>query len=189
MRCVRTRTAIVSALLLITTGLLAGCDSGATKVTTAKPSSGSSAGSVATTLPPSVVREAAPDFSGVTLDGTEVSLSQYRGKPLVLAFIASWCGTCAAEAPGLDEFYREEAGRAAVLAMDVDDGEDAIRQFMADGGWTFPVMLDADEVFYAYGARYLGTVFVIDSEGGLVKMLLNQPTAAELSTLIDGLTP
>ncbi len=34
--------------------------------------------------------EIAPDFSGVTLDGREVSLSEYRGKPLVLAFMASW---------------------------------------------------------------------------------------------------
>ena len=34
--------------------------------------------------------ESAPDFSGVTLDGNEVSLSEYRGKPLVLAFMASW---------------------------------------------------------------------------------------------------
>ena len=33
---------------------------------------------------------AAADFSGVTLDGVNVSLSEYRGKPLVLAFMASW---------------------------------------------------------------------------------------------------
>lgn len=32
----------------------------------------------------------APDFSGVTLEGTQVSLSEYRGRPLVLAFMASW---------------------------------------------------------------------------------------------------
>ncbi len=32
----------------------------------------------------------APDFSGITLEGSQVSLSEYRGKPLVLAFMASW---------------------------------------------------------------------------------------------------
>ncbi len=32
----------------------------------------------------------APDFSGVTLDGTDVSLAGYRGKPVLLAFMASW---------------------------------------------------------------------------------------------------
>lgn len=37
-----------------------------------------------------IAARAAPDFSGVTLDGVEVSLSEYRGKPLVLAFMASW---------------------------------------------------------------------------------------------------
>ena len=62
--------AIVGALLVLAMALLAGCgDSGSSAVTTA---------------------QAAPDFSGVTIDGSEVSLGEYRGKPLVLAFMASW---------------------------------------------------------------------------------------------------
>jgi cytochrome oxidase Cu insertion factor (SCO1/SenC/PrrC family) len=62
--------AVVGALLVLATGLLAGC--------------GGSTSSTATTA------KLAPDFTGVTLDGAEVSLSEYRGKPLVLAFMASW---------------------------------------------------------------------------------------------------
>jgi hypothetical protein len=44
-----------------------------------------------TTTPPTTAGgPPAPDFAGVTLDGAEVSLSEYRGKPLLLAFMASW---------------------------------------------------------------------------------------------------
>ena len=62
--------AVIGALLVLAMALLAGCGgSGSSAVTTA---------------------QEAPDFSGVTIDGSEVSLSEYRGKPLVLAFMASW---------------------------------------------------------------------------------------------------
>ncbi len=61
--------AVVGALLVLVTVLVVGCGG-----------SGSGGAKVRT----------APDFSGVSLDGTQVSLSEYRGKPLVLAFMASW---------------------------------------------------------------------------------------------------
>jgi cytochrome oxidase Cu insertion factor (SCO1/SenC/PrrC family) len=66
--------AILAVLLVLAMGLLGGCGLGA-----------GGSGSATTAAP-----KAAPDFSGTTLAGTEVSLSEYRGKPLVLAFMASW---------------------------------------------------------------------------------------------------
>jgi cytochrome oxidase Cu insertion factor (SCO1/SenC/PrrC family) len=76
-------TVVTGAVLVLATAALAGCSLGTTSTTaplpagTGYPTSATSAGS-------------APDFSGVTLDGVDVSLSEYRGKPLVLAFMASW---------------------------------------------------------------------------------------------------
>ena len=69
------RAAALGALLVMVVGLVTGCGSSA---------GGPSSGSTATTL------KAAPDFAGTTLDGAEVSLSAYKGKPLILAFMASW---------------------------------------------------------------------------------------------------
>jgi len=68
--------AVLGALLVLAVALLAGCSWSAT--------GGSTPGSVTGRT------EVAPDFSGVTLDGVQVSLSEYRGKPVVLAFMASW---------------------------------------------------------------------------------------------------
>jgi hypothetical protein len=62
--------AVLGALLVLATAFAVGCG-------------GSDAGG-------GITGKTAPDFSGVTLGGTRVSLSEYRGRPLVLAFMASW---------------------------------------------------------------------------------------------------
>ncbi|MBN1319336.1 MAG: redoxin domain-containing protein [Thermoleophilia bacterium] len=68
--------AVLGVLVVLAVGILGGCGSGG--------EGDSNGGSTVTTL------AQAPDFSGSTLEGTRVSLSDYRGKPLVLAFMASW---------------------------------------------------------------------------------------------------
>ena len=170
------RTAAAVGVLLalaVALGSLGGCGSDL--------NTGSTPGSAAPT------EDMAPDFSGVTLDGVQVSLSDYGGKPLVLVFMASWCGSCVDEAPEIDNFYREQSEKAEVLAMDVNDSEADIRELMNTEGWTFPVMLSADSAARAYGVRFIPTVIVIDSEGRIAGKLVGGASASDLSALIDGL--
>ncbi|GEM_PF-1113410 len=77
--------AMSTALVLVTT-VLAGCGSDADAATTSQ----GSTSQTSTSATSGGANPGAPDFSGETLDGTAVSLSAYRGKPLVLAFMASW---------------------------------------------------------------------------------------------------
>jgi hypothetical protein len=72
--------------------------------------------------------------------------------------------------------------------MAVDDGEAAMRDFMTEGGWTFPVMLDADSAARAYGVRPIPVLFVIDGEGFIVKQIVGKVSAKDLSDLVDDLT-
>jgi len=131
----------------------------------------------------------APDFSGTTLTGAQVSLSGYRGKTLVLNFMASWCGPCRAEAPEIDAFYRENKDKVAVLAMAVEDTENDIRALMSGNGFTFPVVPYGTNVAEAYGVTAVPTTFVIDPEGHIVQRLVGGTTAAKLSAAIDAITP
>jgi thiol-disulfide isomerase/thioredoxin len=167
--CYRGAT-ILGAVLILVAALLVGCGSGG--------GSGSDG-------------NMAPDFSGTTLDGVEASLSDYRGKPLLLVFMASWCGPCLAEAPEIEAFYRKEAGRAEVLALAVwDSSESDLRQFRAAGGHTYPVMMAADELADLYHVRSVPTLFVIDAEGRIVETLVGGGrSSAEFSALMDDLTP
>jgi hypothetical protein len=75
-----------------------------------------------------------------------------------------------------------------VLGMAIEDSKSAMEGFMSEGGWTFPVMLDADQAAGAYLVRGIPTVFVIDAEGSIVKKFIGQATATALSALVDDLT-
>jgi hypothetical protein len=72
--------------------------------------------------------------------------------------------------------------------MAVDDSEAAMRDFMIQGSWTFPVMLDADSAARAYRVRPIPVLFVIDGEGLIVKQIVGRMSAKDLSDLVDDLT-
>lgn len=133
-------------------------------------------------------RPLAPSFSGTTMDGAQVSLGDYAGKPVVLVFMASWCGPCREEAPELELFYQQNQERAALLAIAVSDTEEDISAFMTENGLTFPLMLDGDSVANAYGVSAIPTTVVVDPDGRIAKRIIGGTTAAALSLVIDGIT-
>jgi peroxiredoxin len=84
------------------------------------------------------------DFSLPLIDGGMGSFSDYRGKVVVLVFVATWCPYCGAEAPFLEqEVWRKYKNRnVQVLVVDVKEPAELIKKFRDQYGWTFPVMLD-----------------------------------------------
>lgn len=101
---------------------------------------------VVTNLEPAPkVGHPAPDFTLVDLEGEPVSLSDFRGKPVILNFWATWCGPCRLEMPHLQESYAaHQADDLVILAVNLtqDDDPDAIPPFIEEFGLTFPVILD-----------------------------------------------
>jgi peroxiredoxin len=124
----------------------------------------------------------APAFTLRTPTGKKVSLSDYRGKALLLEFYAGWCPHCAAEAPHLRALAgRLPASKAALLAVN-GDGEDApsVFAYHVYFGLPFPALLDPapgkDPVTFpthgpvgristAYKVGYFPTFYVIDPQG------------------------
>ena len=106
-------------------------------------------------------------------DGTEVKLSDYVGKPIVLNFWASWCSPCKSEMPEFNAAWEELDGEVQFLMVNMTDGSretiDTAKEYVEGEGFTFPVLFDTNsEAAIAYGAYSLPTTYFIDAEGYLV---------------------
>ncbi len=118
----------------------------------------------------------APAFTLVTLDGRKVSLSDFKGRPVLVNFWATWCGPCKVEMPWFEEFQKQYAAQGLEilgLADDVDAGKDAIAKVAQKTGVTYPILLTDGKVQKAYGGPdgmdYLPMSFYVDKNGVVVE--------------------
>ena len=112
----------------------------------------------------------APDFTVEDLDGNKYKLSDFRGKPVIVNFWASWCGPCKMEMPDFEELYKEYGDKINFLMVNMTDGnqetKDKASKHISDNGYTFPVYYDTEtEAAYAYGVSSIPATYFIDSEG------------------------
>ena len=122
---------------------------------------------------PSLRGKAAPGFSLTTLDGKKVSLSDYKGKAVLVNFWATWCGPCKVEMPWFEQFQKQYAGQGLVilgLVDDVDAGKDTIAKVAGKAGVTYPILLADGKVQKAYGGvDVLPMSFYVDRNGVVVE--------------------
>jgi peroxiredoxin len=106
---------------------------------------------------------AAPAFEGILLDGRRVRLSDYRGKPLLVHFWATWCPACRFEHGAIAAIARDH--QVLTIAMQ-SGGEAEVAGYMAERGVDFPVHVDEQgELAARWGVTGLPTSFVIDGHG------------------------
>ena len=121
----------------------------------------------------------APDFSLESLSGDQISLSDMRGKVIVLNLWASWCPPCRAEMPALQRVYQANHERGLeVLAVNMtsQDNIAAVEDFVQEFNLTFPILLDTrGEVGNAYLMRALPTTFFIDQDGVIQRVIVGGP--------------
>ena len=114
------------------------------------------------------VGDEAPNFMLRDLAGNIVSLSQLRGKVVLLNFWATWCGPCRVEMPAMEQLYRTlPRGEFEILAVSTDSqGAAVTRPFQKRMGFTFPILHDSEyRVGLAYGARTIPITFMVDRQG------------------------
>jgi cytochrome c biogenesis protein CcmG/thiol:disulfide interchange protein DsbE len=109
----------------------------------------------------------ARDFTLESLDGGQVSLSDYGGSVVLVNFWATWCPPCRAEIPDLDSAYRAHKDEGfVVLGVDVEESRQQVESFMADVDVTYPMLLDGKgQVMKAYRVRGLPMSVIVDRDG------------------------
>ena len=128
----------------------------------------------------------APDFTMLDMEGNEVTLASFFGKPIVLNFWASWCGPCKMEMPEIQKFYDKYGQEIHFLLVSVDDSLDAAKSFISDSGYTFPVYFDTTSVgAYTYGASSIPLTFFIDAEGNLTAYYMGAMSESILQQGVD----
>jgi len=111
--------------------------------------------------------EPAPDFELQDLDGETVSLSDLRGRPVLLNFWATWCYWCFVEMPYLEEVYEEWTSKG-LMVLTIAKGESlsTVKNYIQRYGLSLPVLLDTQEIVAnKYGVRGIPITFFIDKDG------------------------
>lgn len=113
-------------------------------------------------------RTTAPGFTLQNLTAAEVSLSDYRGKVVLLNFWATWCMPCRQEMPGMESLWKKYQHRGLVIiAVSTEEGSPArVQSFVKRLKLSFPIALDPDAtVSDLYQVSGLPVSFLIDQQG------------------------
>lgn len=114
----------------------------------------------------------AKDFSLHSLDGNKkVELKDFKGKPVVINFWASWCGPCREEMPFLERSWKQYRDKGVIfIGIDVLDDEKTAREFLTAFGISYANLKDqSGEVASKYGVIGLPATIFIDKEGRIVR--------------------
>jgi peroxiredoxin len=110
----------------------------------------------------------APNFELQNLDGQVISLTEFRGKPVVLNFWATWCGPCRAEMPEFQEVATDNADDLVIIGVNntTSDTAELVDDFVEELDITFIILLDeAGETTETYRVLGLPTTIFIDRDG------------------------
>jgi thiol-disulfide isomerase/thioredoxin len=138
-------------------------------------------------------RQAAPDFTVKDANGNDVKLSDFKGKPVVLNFWASWCPPCRSEMPDYNTIYQKYSDKGVVFLMvNMTDGQretiDIAKKFVKDNNYKFSVYFDVNsDAANNYGISSIPDSLFIDKNGNIVNSYVGAIDEATIQSNIETL--
>ena len=115
--------------------------------------------------------DVAPDFTVEMLDGSKVTLSELRGKVVLVGFWATWCPPCRQELSHMQKDVIDRFAGKELVVLPISRGEkrQTVEEYIAKMGYTFPIGLDGDQSIYKkYATNYIPRSFVVGRDGKVV---------------------
>jgi cytochrome c biogenesis protein CcmG/thiol:disulfide interchange protein DsbE len=116
----------------------------------------------------------APGFTLVSPAGKKISLSDYKGKVVIVDFWATWCPPCRKGIPDLIDLQAEFGNKLAVIGISLDtDTKDQVASFAKENNINYPVLFATPDVVQSYGnIESIPTTFIIDKNGNIVNQFV-----------------
>ena len=122
----------------------------------------------------------APDFSVELNDGSIYTLSDSRGRVVLINIWATWCGPCCREMPAFQRLYEEFGDELQIVAVNYAESKKSVDQFVENEGYTFPFAYDEDAVVSAlYPSDGIPYTVIIDTKGKVYQTFLGAGSADE----------
>lgn len=134
----------------------------------------------------------APDFTLKTLDDQEITLSNLKGKVILLDFWATWCGPCRESIPHLIQLYKDYRENGfEMIGISLDKGDaTVVHHFAKSMDIPYPIVMATEEVIRNYRVTSIPTTFFIDKEGKIRERItgFNSSIAQQMNSKIADLT-
>jgi len=134
--------------------------------------------------------KSAPDFTlKDVLQGQDYSLSQFKGKVVMINFFTFFCGPCRDEMPDLNKIYQQNKDKGfVILGIALSSDPIQIRFLVKQLGLTYPVLTGTDKVGEDYGnVVVVPTTVIIDRQGNIVQRIEGTRNKEEFERIINGL--
>jgi thiol-disulfide isomerase/thioredoxin len=136
--------------------------------------------------------EPPPPIEVTALDGKPLSLSDYKGKVLLIDFWATWCGPCIRELPNVKEVYEKYKEKGFdILGISLDQDRGRLESFLESESMPWRQVFDGkgwqNEVAGLYGVTSIPKTYLLDQNGKVVKIgLRGEDLGKEVARLLEG---